>query len=128
MPSTYFYQNLRASSLVSVFIFQIHVLLFWFGFWSCPWHMEVPGPWIKPMLLQRPEPPQWQHWILNPLCHRRTLKYISFRTIHTPWLKDNLSFDFIASSTLLIRGEKALISQPIYIVFKLSKKNKALYN
>lgn len=43
-------------------------------------------------------------------------------------MKKNLSFGFIASSALLIRAEKGLISQSIYIVSKLSKKNKASYN
>ena len=44
--------------------------------WSFPtpylldsWHVEIPGPGIKPMLQQPPKPLQWQHWILNPLSH-----------------------------------------------------------
>ena len=38
-----------------------------FGFvLVCPWHVEVPGP------KREPAPQQWQHWILNLLCHKRT--------------------------------------------------------
>ena len=39
----------------------------------CLQHVEVPGPGIKPMTKQWPKPLQWQHQILNPLCHRKLL-------------------------------------------------------
>ena len=34
--------------------------------------MEVPALGIEPVPWQRPEPQQWQHCILNPLCHKGT--------------------------------------------------------
>ena len=37
------------------------------------WHVEVLGPRIEPLPQQRPEPLEWQHWILNPLHHKGTL-------------------------------------------------------
>ena len=41
-------------------------------FQPCLWHMEAPGPGIKPMPQQWPKQLQWQHWIFNPLHHKRT--------------------------------------------------------
>jgi len=40
--------------------------------WPCTWHVEVPGPGIEPLPVTKPL--QWQHQILNPLCHKRTPK------------------------------------------------------
>ena len=39
-------------------------------------HAEVPKLGIKPPPQQRPEPQQWQCWILNLLCHSRNSKEI----------------------------------------------------
>lgn len=36
------------------------------------WHVDVPGPGIKPMPHQWSKPLQWQCWILNPPCHNGT--------------------------------------------------------
>ena len=36
------------------------------------WHLEVPGPGIKPVPQQEPGPQQWQCQILNILSHQRT--------------------------------------------------------
>ena len=36
-------------------------------FWLYTWHVEVPGPGIKPKPQQWPKPLQWQYWILNPI-------------------------------------------------------------
>ena len=35
-------------------------------------HVEAPGPWVEPTPQQRPKPLQWQCWIFNLLCHKRT--------------------------------------------------------
>ena len=44
-----------------------------FGFfWPCPQHMKIPGPGIKPMLLQQPEPLKGQCRLLNLLSHQGT--------------------------------------------------------
>ena len=43
-----------------------------FFFGPHPWHAEVPGPEMKPIPKQWPKLLQWQHRILNPLCHKRT--------------------------------------------------------
>ena len=42
-----------------------------FYFWPCPQHIKVPGP-EKETETQWPKPLQWQHWIVNLLCHKRT--------------------------------------------------------
>ena len=47
-------------------------------FWLCPWHIEAPGPGIKPALHQRPKPLQWQCWILNLLCHQGTPGHVFY--------------------------------------------------
>ena len=39
-------------------------------FWWCQWHVEVPGPGIKP------EPLHTQRQILNPLCHKGTPSFL----------------------------------------------------
>ena len=44
--------------------------LFIFGFTL--WHVEVPGPGIKPVPQQQPKPLKWHHQILNPLSHKGT--------------------------------------------------------
>ena len=44
---------------------ELRSRLFFF-FWSHLQHMDVPRPGTEPPSLQ------WQHWILNPLCHKRT--------------------------------------------------------
>ena len=31
-------------------------LLFFFYFWVCPWHTEVPGPGTEPVPHERPKP------------------------------------------------------------------------
>ena len=41
-----------------------------FSFWLHPQHVEVPGPGIEPELQL------WQYWILNPLHHKRTSKFL----------------------------------------------------
>ena len=38
--------------------FQNKGLIFFF-FWTCPWHVEVPGPGIKPALQLLPVPQLW---------------------------------------------------------------------
>ena len=43
-----------------------------FPFWPCPWHTEVPGSGTKPT------PQQWQHWLLNLLCHQGTPSLLWF--------------------------------------------------
>ena len=43
-----------------------------FVFWQCPQHVKVPRPGIESAPQQRPEPQQWQHWVLNPLSYWRT--------------------------------------------------------
>ena len=49
------------------FIFFLFLLLFW----PHPWHVEVLRLGTEHLLQQQPKPLQWQHQILNPLCHRR---------------------------------------------------------
>ena len=45
----------------------------WSGFfWPHPWHVEVPGPGIKPTPQLQPVPQLHQLWILNPLHHKGT--------------------------------------------------------
>ena len=39
------------------------------------WHVEVLGPAIEPVPQQQPKTLEWQHRILNPLCHTLTLIY-----------------------------------------------------
>ena len=41
-------------------------------FWLYLWHVDAPRPGIKPAPEQQPEPMQWQHQILYPLCRKRT--------------------------------------------------------
>ena len=53
-------------------LFFFFLSFFSFLFLLHLWHMEVPVPGTEPMPLQWPKLLQWQHWILNPLCHRRT--------------------------------------------------------
>ena len=43
-----------------------------------PRHVEVPGPGIKPVPHQWPEPQPWQWRILNWLCHKRTAECLCF--------------------------------------------------
>ena len=43
-------------------------------------HMEVPRPGIESMSHHRPELPQWQHQILNVLCHKGTPRAVVFNT------------------------------------------------
>ena len=48
---------------------------FYFYFWPCLWHVEVPRPGTKPAPQQQPKQCQSQHWqcqILNPLHHKGT--------------------------------------------------------
>ena len=47
-------------------------------FWSCLQHIEIPGPGIKPVPQYQPKLLQWQHWILNTLCHVGTSAWIFF--------------------------------------------------
>ena len=49
-------------------------LFYLFYFLACPKYVEVPGPGMEPTVRQQPKPLQWQHWILNPLRHKRILK------------------------------------------------------
>ena len=50
----------------------VEVLFFFFLFWWCLWHVEVPRPGTEPDPQQQCKPLQWQCQILNPL-HNRTL-------------------------------------------------------
>ena len=47
-------------------------------FWLHLWHAEVPGTGIEPVTQLQPQPQQWQWWILNLLCHKRTPPKIFF--------------------------------------------------
>ena len=47
--------------------------VFNFFFWPCPQHVEFLRPEIEPMPQLQPKPEQWQHQILNPLCHQGIL-------------------------------------------------------
>ena len=51
---------------VCVCVFVISIFL-----WPHPRPICVSRPGPEPSPQQRPEPPQRQHWILNPLCHSR---------------------------------------------------------
>ena len=59
------------------------------GWGACPWHAEVPGSGVKLAPQQRPEPIQWQHWIINPLHHKDTPL-----NIFTGYLIGILNLDF----------------------------------
>ena len=41
-------------------------------FWPHLWHVELPGPGIKPTPKQQSKPQQWHHQILNLLNHQGT--------------------------------------------------------
>ena len=49
-----------------------NIIFSFFIFWPCSQHVQVPGPGIKPVPQQWPEPQQSQHLILNLLCHKGT--------------------------------------------------------
>ena len=49
---------------------QVHSSFFFF--WLHPWHVEAPGPEIKPTPQQPPELLQWKRQILNLLHHKGT--------------------------------------------------------
>ena len=51
---------------------KLLMFLFLFLFWLLPWRVEFPWPGIKLVPQQRPKPPQWPCWILNPLHHKTT--------------------------------------------------------
>ena len=65
--------SLLACISLNLKIFNLLSFWFWlstFFVWPCPRHMDVLVPGIKPTLQQQPTPLQWQHLILNPLCHK----------------------------------------------------------
>ena len=47
-------------------------IFFFFSFWLCPWHVDIPRPGMEAMPQQRPKPLERLYQILNQLCHRRT--------------------------------------------------------
>ena len=51
-------------------ILQGKICKFFFNFWLCPQHEEVPVPRTEPTPQQLPKPLQWQCQILNLLCHQ----------------------------------------------------------
>lgn len=65
-------KSLCQGELLSLTLLSINGKFFFFFFWLSSQHAQVPGPGIKPGLQQRPEPQQWEHWLLNPLSHQRT--------------------------------------------------------
>ena len=73
LPWPPYLRFLPKSSSHSVY-FLYGTLLFSFSFFfGCIHGTQVfPGPGIKPLPQQRPEPQQWQCQILNPLSHTRT--------------------------------------------------------
>ena len=58
---------------------------FLFLFWPPPQHVEIPRPGIKLVPQQGPKPLQWQHLILNLLCHKGTPREAGFES-HFCWL------------------------------------------
>ena len=54
------------------------LLFFFFLFWLRSWHVEIPGPGIKPMLQLQPAPQLQQGLILNPLHHKGTSYDLTF--------------------------------------------------
>ena len=61
-------------SLIAQFV-KISLFIF---FWLHPRQAEVLRPGIKPEPQGQPEPLQWQHQILNPLCHQGTPRFPIF--------------------------------------------------
>ena len=64
---------------------------FFFFFWPCPQHTEVPRSGAELLPQQGPKSQQWQCWILNPLSHQGTpciyfLNFILFYFILRPYL------------------------------------------
>ena len=55
-----------------VIVYSSLLRIFFFSF--RPWlqHVEIPGPGLELTPQQQPQPLQWQHWVLNPLCHKGT--------------------------------------------------------
>ena len=67
-----FIGNKRDFDYTISFFFSLFLFLF---FWPCPQQVKIPGPGIKSVPHQWPEPQQWQHWILNQLSHQGTPDY-----------------------------------------------------
>ena len=68
-----FTSNLHITMLFSYVFFSIFLFL------AALQHAEVPGPGIKTMPQQQPEPWQWQCQIFNPLSHQRApIFFLSF--------------------------------------------------
>ena len=44
---------------ITKYLSHLRTVMFFFFFWLCPGHAEVPGPGTEPV------PQQWQRWILN---------------------------------------------------------------
>ena len=64
------------------------------NFWSCSWHLEVPGAQTEPTPQQRPKLQQWQGWILNPLSHQGTPPTICFLILFMTLLSSDLEIIF----------------------------------
>ena len=50
-------------------------------FWLHLQHMKIPRPGIEPLPQQWPKALQWQCWVLNPVCHKRTPKTNIFKIL-----------------------------------------------
>ena len=94
-----------------------HNLLFFF-FWLCPWHMEVPGPGIKPMPQQQPKLLQWQHWILNLLHHKQTLDMIHFFSFLAFLLVSGLHLQHMEVPRLGVKLELQLLAYTTAIAMR----------
>ena len=60
-----------------LFPFFLFILLLLFLFWLCSQHVDVPRPGTEPTPQHRPKLLQWQCWIFNLLCHKRTPVYMN---------------------------------------------------
>lgn len=65
------FSNIKLLFYPSEYINNLGKITF-FIFWPRPWHVEVPGPQIKPVPQWWSQPLQPQHWSLNLLSHKRT--------------------------------------------------------
>ena len=65
-------------------------LSFFSFFWgggrgTLPWHVEVPGPGIKPVAKQWPKPQRWKCQVLNPLSHQGSPKLAYHLRLRLLW-------------------------------------------
>ena len=65
----------RLFKISHIFVFTGFFFLVGCLFWLQLRHMGVSGPGIEPIPQQQPELLQWQCWIINPLCQKRTPKF-----------------------------------------------------